>query len=105
MNAPVRRAFLGRQPRGKRHRPFAHDDRLAGDAVRRGGLRQNELRLPGADQLDIDFGQELGIEQRAMLGAAGIVDRVAHAQIVEPVRSARMLAARKQQRIDHALAR
>ena len=74
-------------------------------ATRHRGLRQNELRLAGADQLDIDFGQQLGVEQRAVLGAAGIVDRIARAQIVEPVRAAGMLAAGKQKRIDHALAR
>ena len=101
----MRRALLCGQPRDKRHRPLAHDDRLAGDAARHGCLRQNELRLTGADQLDIDLRQQFGVEQRAMLGAAGIVDRVARAQIVEPVRSAGMLAPREQQRVDQALAR
>ena len=48
-------------------------------------LRQHELRLAGADQFDIDFGQKFGIKQRAMLGAAGIVDGIAHAKIVEPI--------------------
>ena len=65
---------------------------------------RTELRLPRADQLDIDFGQKLGIEQRAVLGAPRIVDRIAHAQIVEPVGAARMLAARQQKRVDDALA-
>src|SRR5208282_5741856 len=40
-----------------------------------------------------------------MLGAAGIVDRIAHAKIVEPIGPAGMLAARNQERIDHTLAR
>src|SRR5271156_162772 len=40
-----------------------------------------------------------------MLGAARIVDRVPHAKIVEPIGSARMLAARNQERIDHTLPR
>ncbi len=62
--------------------------------------RQDQLRLPRPDQIDIDFGQQFGVEQRAVLGATGIVDRVARAQIVEPVRDAGMLAARQQQRID-----
>ena len=53
-------------------------DRLAADARRRAaGLDQDERRLPAADQLDIDFGQKLGVEQRAVLGAPRIVDAVA----------------------------
>ena len=62
------------------------------------------MRLPRPDQVDIDFGQQLGVEQRAVLGAAGIVDRIARAEIVEPVRYAGMLAARQQQRIDQPVA-
>ncbi len=31
---------------------------------------QTELRLARADQLDIDLGQDFGVEQRAVLGAA-----------------------------------
>ena len=46
---------------------------------------QDQHRLPRPDQIDIDLGQKLGVEQRAMLGAAGIVDRMARAEIVEPV--------------------
>ena len=69
------------------------------------GLDQDELRLPGADQLEIDLGQELGVEQRAVLGAARIVDAVARAQIVEAVGPGRVLAARQQQRVDQPLAR
>ena len=67
-------------------------------------MRKNELRLPRADQLDIDLGQKLGVEQRAVLGAPRIVDRIAQAQIVEPVGAAGMLAARNQKSIDHPLA-
>ena len=68
-------------------------------------LGQNELRLTGADQFNIDLGQQLGIEQRAVLGAAGIVDRVTDAEIVEPVGAAGVLAAGEKQRVDHPLAR
>ena len=39
-----------------------------------------------------------------MLGAAGIVDRIARAEIVQPVRHAGMLAASQQQRIDQPIA-
>ena len=40
-----------------------------------------------------------------MLGSTGVVDAVARAQIIEPVGSRRMLAARQQQGVDQALAR
>ena len=66
---------------------------------------QDQLRLPGPDQVDIDLGQQLGVEQGAVLGAAGIVDRIARAEIVEPVRHPRMLAAGQQQRVDQPVAR
>jgi hypothetical protein len=65
---------------------------------------QNELRLAGPDQIDVDLGQQLGVEQRAVLGAARIVDRIARAEIVETVRHAGMLAPRQQQRIDQPVA-
>ena len=80
---------------------FAKSAGLRGAGVR----GQDQLRLPRPDQVDIDLGQQLGVEQRAMLGAAGIVDRIARAEIVQPVRHARMLAARQQQRVDQPLAR
>ena len=67
--------------------------------------RQDQLRLPRPDQIDIDLGQKLGVEQRAVLGAAGIVDRIARAEIIEPVRHAGMLAPRQQQRVDQPVAR
>jgi hypothetical protein len=61
--------------------------------------------LPGPDQIDINLGQKLGVEQRAVLGAAGIVDRIARAEIVETIRHARVLAPRQQQRVDQPVAR
>ena len=90
---------------GKRHQTLAHDDRLAERPLRHGGLGKHELRLASADQLDIDFGEKFGVEQGAMLGASRIVDRIPRAEIVQPVRSAGMLAAGNQERIDHAFAR
>ena len=62
--------------------------------------RKDQLRLTGADQVDIDLGQEFRVEQRAVLGAMGIVDRIARAEIVEPVRDTGMLAPGKQQGVD-----
>ena len=89
----------GDRPRPDRARPTVRPPR------RRAGLDQAELRLAAADQLEIDLGQNLGVEQRAVLGAARIVDAEAGAQIVEPVGSARIFAAGQQQGIDHAVAR
>ena len=66
--------------------------------------RQDQLRLPRPDQVDIDFGQQLGVEQCAVLGAAGIIDRIARAEIVEAIRHAGMLAPRQQQRVDQPVA-
>ena len=51
----------------------------------RAGFGQNQLRLPSPDQIDVDFRQKLGIEQRAMLGAAGIVDRIARTEIIQTI--------------------
>ena len=59
-----------RHPRRERHRPLP-PRRIAGriDANLLGVRRQDQLRLPRPDQIDIDFGQQLGVEQRAVLGA------------------------------------
>ena len=81
------------------------DGAVAAMAAPLAAFGKTELRLARADQLEIDLGQNFGVEQRAVLGAARIVDAVARAQIVEPVGPGRMLAPRQQQRIDQPLAR
>jgi preprotein translocase subunit SecB len=68
------------------------------------GFAGQDLRLP-RDQVDIDFGQQFGVEQCAVLGAAGIVDRITRAKIIETVRDAGMLAPRQQQRVDQPFPR
>ena len=68
--APVRRALLCGHARRKRHRPFAHDNGFADPPAGQDRLRQDKRRLARADQLHIDFGEQLGVEQRAVLGAA-----------------------------------
>ena len=100
MNAHARRApardARGAAPAARAMRASAGDDCAA--------AREAEHRLARADQLDIDFRQQFGVEQRAVLGALRIVDPVAHAQIVELVGAARMLAPRQHQCVDDALA-
>jgi len=93
-------------PRRQRHLalPPCHLTRSAGARIA-GLRRQDQLRLPRPDQVDIDLSQQLGIEQGAVLGTARIVDGVARTEIVKPVRDARMLAPRQQQRIDQPVPR
>ena len=43
------------------------------------------VEKPSSDQIDIDLGQEFRVEQRTMLGAAGIVDRVTRTEIIQPI--------------------
>ncbi len=65
---------------------------------------QAERRLSPADQLEIDLGQELGIEQRAVLLAARVVDSEAPAQGIEIGRRAGLLAPRELDGVDRARA-
>src|SRR6185503_14986284 len=62
-----------------------------------------EADLPTAGKLDIDLGEQLGVEQRAMLDAVAAVDPEAHTQGVEAMLCARMLRPREHQGVDHAL--
>ena len=63
-----------------------------------------EPDLPPARQLHIDLRKQLGVEQSAVLHAVAAVDSEAHAQGIEAMLGARMLRARKGQRIDHPAA-
>ena len=64
-----------RQPRRKRDRPRRHHDGAVGRRDRcAAGFDQDQGGLPPADQLDVDLGEKLGIQQRAMLGATRIID-------------------------------
>ncbi len=70
---------------------------------RRGAdVHEAEIRLLAADQLDIDLGQDLGVEQRAVLGSARIVDAIARAQRIEVVGCAWMFSARQRQGVEGA---
>ena len=71
-------------------------------AVSAAVLSRTERGLLAADQLDIDLGQQLRIEQRAVLGAMAVVDAIAAAERVERIRSHRMLAPGQRQRVDDA---
>ena len=99
----MRDAFLIGQERRERNRARAHHPRY-----RRHGrhfIDQNEMRLAAADQLGINLGQQLCIEQRAVLRASAVVDTVASAEVIEAVRGTRVAAARKRQGIYGAAAR
>ena len=89
----------------KRFRAHADDYSLTCGGNWRCGLGQNELRLTGTDQFNVNLGQQLGIEQRAVFGAMGVVDRVTDAEIVEPIGATGVLAAGDEQSVDHPLAR
>ena len=60
-----------------------------------GACERIKLSLTRAGEFDIDFSQELGIEQCAMLDSPRIVDRVTGTQIIKPVRGSRMFTAGK----------
>src|SRR5665213_4123086 len=63
----MRRAVGIGDARHQRHFALALDHgSIASIATARAALGQTELRLPPADQLEIDLSQELGIEQRAV---------------------------------------
>ena len=75
------------------------------DAAALRGDGKAETGLPSAHQFRVDFGEKFGVQKRAVLGAARIVDSVARTQIVELVGYETMAAARQSERIDNALAR
>ena len=78
---------------------------LAGSGCDRSGIgglgNQAEANLPPASQLDIDLGEQLGVEQRAVLDPLRPIDAVTGAQRVEAVLCARMARAGENQRVDH----
>jgi hypothetical protein len=89
--------------RRKRHNSLTpwHIQGPAGSTGR--GFGQDQLRLPRTDQIDIDFRKQFGVEQRAVFGSAAVVDGVARAEIVEPVRHAGVLPSRQQQRVHQSV--
>ena len=82
----MRVALLGAKAGHERHGSHLNDHRADRRADRvRTHFDQNELSLPGADQVEIDLRQEFGVEQGAVLGAARIVDATTRTKIVQPV--------------------
>src|SRR5205823_8549815 len=66
----MRVALLGAQPGHERRRSHPNDHGADGPANRLGtDFDENELSLPGADQVEIDLCQQLGVEQGAVFGA------------------------------------
>jgi hypothetical protein len=87
-------------------RACAYDNRIvrtARPAVT--GIGKPELRLPRTNQFNVNLGEYLGIEQCPVLCAARIVDAVSGAEVIETIRSRRVLAACQQQRIHEPLTR
>ena len=102
----MRALVLGREARRQgRGRGADLDGRRRPAAACGAMVPSAKRRLPAAEQLEIDLRQNLGVEQRAVLGAGAVVDAVAGAERVEAVRSVRMAAARQQQRVDEAMLR
>ena len=73
----------------------------ADDTCRRGLVVQGQRALP-ARHRQIDFEQQVGVEQRTVQVAVRIVDRIALAQRVEAVALARVHLAREGKRVEHA---
>ena len=88
---------LGAWLRGARGATF-----LPCRGLHRPGGAESERRLPAADQLKIDLGQQLGIEQGAVPGACRVVDSEAAAQCVQVCRRAGELATREADGVDRA---
>ena len=95
------------QARGKRRgaRPDRPADGRAARAVILFGdvRREPERGLLAADKFDIDLGQQLGVEKRAVLGAPAVVDPIARAERIERIRTGRMAPPGELQRIEHLL--
>ncbi|ENN84312.1 hypothetical protein RHSP_20941 [Rhizobium freirei PRF 81] len=65
------------------------------------GAAETKRSLTAADHLDIDFGQQFGVEQRSVLGAMRIVDAVAPAERIQRIRTHGVLTPGHGQRVDH----
>ena len=89
--------------RARRSFPRATGRRCRGGYWRR--LLQAERRLAAAGELQVDVGEQLGVEQGAVLLAHGPVDPEALAERIQARRRARILAARDDQRVHRPLRR
>src|SRR4051794_5696209 len=91
----------------------ARSTRLANDDRALGGVHghalgvghQPKADLTAAGQLDINLGEQLSVEQCAVLHALAAVDSEAHAQGVEAVLGPRMPGPGEHQRVDHSAQR
>src|SRR5690606_15435062 len=99
----MRRALGFAQARLEGRRPGS--SRYGRERRRRGHfLHETEPRLPAAGEFRIHFRQQFRVEQRAVFGAAAVVDAVTDAKIVELVGAAGMTAACEGQRVDGMIA-
>ena len=90
------------EPRRQRRRPLPGRSRRQRSADRQPGfLDQCQRHLPSADQLEIDVGEDFGIEQRAMQRPPRIVDAIVLAQRIEIDAGAGVLFAGEDDGVDH----
>src|SRR5882724_8619630 len=96
--------FRLRYPCCQSHRPrFDRDATIAGLLDSATGLDENKGSLPPPDEFKVHFCQQLGIEQRAVFGAARIIDAVAGTKVIKPVSPAGVPASCQHQRVDKPL--
>ena len=97
MGGPLRRRYdAGQRVRTPRRRAARQSDPRSGAFA-----LQPQGDLPAPEQLGIDLGQDLGIDQRPVLDAARVVDAVALAERVERRRGSGMPAPREREGVDH----
>src|SRR5690606_36966241 len=66
-------------------------------------LPQHKRSLPLTQELDVDLGQKLGVEQGAVLHPLRVVDAITLAKGIKGIGASWMLAPRQRQGIDDAL--
>ncbi|MNT76882.1 hypothetical protein D3C72_2159400 [compost metagenome] len=74
---------------------------LDSDRLLFGAGTETERCLAPTNHFYVDFGEQFGVEKRAVFGAVGVVDPVTPAKCVEGIRTHRVLAACKRKRIRH----
>ena len=102
MSLREERLVRGKLGRARRMRPGRPDDALAHPHDDRAlpAATSAEIGLTAAHQPQIDLGEQLRVQQRAVTGARGGIDVEAPAQRIQAVGRAREALPREQQGID-----